>query len=876
MITKNSSGGSLSSDYTSAVQADARDVLARLVLNGVEIECAITRLTVTKGACGSTTEFTVGNLVSSTLTAEVKDLTASIKGYRVQAQIGLDVNGTYEWVTLGHFRIAEVKKNTYTATVTGYGRIVADTSGDFSIMQNPTLADVATKISTGTGGTIQFDAGIDTSQVITEPMVGLTNYQALQVLASVVGGYAVDTYDGNIKVCRFNSATTWSVDAGMMVKLPDVEEHDFTITGVECQVREASYNEQGEVAPIIYTRGTVNLKVENKFMTSDLFNSMATALTGYTYRPASVSLSLGDPRIEGTDVLAVTDIDGAVYTVPCHVLTHTYDGGFSTTIEAVRPTNQADNIGAVTPYQLALQEIRSNIVRVATQAELDLAGLKDELKEQIDAKIETWTQATNPALLWSSNAEHDGDLWLYTGTSDITVGQTTIKPQGVYKYSATADAWSAYSSTSNNLFDIVDGKSTIFYGTPTGTYTNKEVGDYLVDSTNGATYRWSGSAWVKVTDYQTYTAHAVEDATELITGGLGGYVTIVRNQDGKPTEIVIADNMDLSQAVNVWRWNQNGIGYSSTGYNGTFKTAWTIDGHFLADMITAGAISDSSGENTWNLESGQFVTKQATIGPFELTSSHLRYATGYSLFEVFNTGFRSARRLSYVGTKPYVSAFMIDDSQFQFCYTKDSTDLENVDLFTYINLQPDTTGEACVSFRSTYSYPQPTTYVRVYDATKTWPMHIDVALNVAGNFSSGGTKSRVVDTKSYDERLLYCYETPTPMFGDIGEAVLDGDGMCYVDIDDIFYETIEARVEYQVFLQKEGQGDCWVADKQRNYFVIQGTPNLKVAWELKAKQRDYESIRLEQPDYGVEQYAYSKDDDLAETYIKQQEEMLYG
>jgi hypothetical protein len=155
-------------------------------------------------------------------------------------------------------------------------------------------------------------------------------------------------------------------------------------------------------------------------------------------------------------------------------------------------------------------------------------------------------------------------------------------------------------------------------------------------------------------------------------------------------------------------------------------------------------------------------------------------------------------------------------------------------------------------------------------------MHIDVALNVAGNFSSGGTKSRVVDTKSYDERLLYCYETPTPMFGDIGEAVLDGDGMCYVDIDDIFYETIEDRVVYQVFLQKEGQGDCWVADKQRNYFVIQGTPNLKVAWELKAKQRDYESIRLEQPDYGVEQYAYSKDDDLAETYIKQQEEMLYG
>ena len=140
-----------------------------------------------------------------------------------------------------------------------------------------------------------------------------------------------------------------------------------------------------------------------------------------------------------------------------------------------------------------------------------------------------------------------------------------------------------------------------------------------------------------------------------------------------------------------------------------------------------------------------------------------------------------------------------------------------------------------------------------------------------------GKKSRVAQTEDYGERLLYCYETPTPLFGDIGEAVLDEEGLCYIDIDDIFSETITTKIEYQVFLQKEGPGDCWIADKQSGFFVIQGTPGLKVAWELKAKQADYKLERLELKDNGLDEYTNSYDQDsLLESYIKEQEDMLYG
>lgn len=150
-------------------------------------------------------------------------------------------------------------------------------------------------------------------------------------------------------------------------------------------------------------------------------------------------------------------------------------------------------------------------------------------------------------------------------------------------------------------------------------------------------------------------------------------------------------------------------------------------------------------------------------------------------------------------------------------------------------------------------------------------------MHLMDDLTVGGTKSRQVETENYQDRCLYCYETPTPLFGDVGEAVIDEDGFCYVDVDDIFSETIANHVEYQVFLQKEGSGDCWVADKQRRYFVIEGTPGLKVAWELKAKQRDYEMTRLEPKDSGLDEYRFVDDQgSLFDSYVQEQEELLYG
>ena len=114
-----------------------------------------------------------------------------------------------------------------------------------------------------------------------------------------------------------------------------------------------------------------------------------------------------------------------------------------------------------------------------------------------------------------------------------------------------------------------------------------------------------------------------------------------------------------------------------------------------------------------------------------------------------------------------------------------------------------------------------------------------------GNLSVGGTKNRIVETENYNNRLLYCLEMPSPMFSDIGEGIIDDTGICKIWIDDIFSEAIDTEARYQVFLQKYGEGECYVAERTSSYFVVKGTCNLSFAWELKAIQKDYDSYRLE-------------------------------
>ena len=113
---------------------------------------------------------------------------------------------------------------------------------------------------------------------------------------------------------------------------------------------------------------------------------------------------------------------------------------------------------------------------------------------------------------------------------------------------------------------------------------------------------------------------AINNATELITGNLGGYVILHdSNNDGKPDELLIMNTQDIETATKIWRWNNSGLGYSSNGYEGPYGLAMTANGSIVADFITTGilnanliktgSISDAAGNSIINLADGSAIMR---------------------------------------------------------------------------------------------------------------------------------------------------------------------------------------------------------------------------------------------------------------------------
>lgn len=148
-------------------------------------------------------------------------------------------------------------------------------------------------------------------------------------------------------------------------------------------------------------------------------------------------------------------------------------------------------------------------------------------------------------------------------------------------------------------------------------YNKIDLGD--AKSTLGDTIR--GEIQDETRDKVTSQAmmNAVERATALITGNQGGYVRFIYDEDGLPQEILVMNTDSIDTATKVWRWNQQGLGYSNHGYQGPYGLAMTSNGEIVADFITSGTldavdiqainnvtgyftkINTSTGALTWNM-----------------------------------------------------------------------------------------------------------------------------------------------------------------------------------------------------------------------------------------------------------------------------------
>lgn len=187
----------------------------------------------------------------------------------------------------------------------------------------------------------------------------------------------------------------------------------------------------------------------------------------------------------------------------------------------------------------------------------DFANAIDTMTEQIDGKIETWFQTSDPASNWTTDAEkakHVGDMWYNSSTKSLSCYRKTLRLVNgtatiVYVWRTIEDkkAIDAYDAASKAQ-DTADGKRRVFVAQP---YPPYDVGDLWVDGkelrrciTERASGSWNTNDWVVAVYY--------DNTQTTIDGGIVTSGTIQVAGDNKSILAGITGNGTASDSIRFW------------------------------------------------------------------------------------------------------------------------------------------------------------------------------------------------------------------------------------------------------------------------------------------------------------------------------------
>ncbi|EFT93916.1 phage tail spike protein [Enterococcus faecalis] len=363
---------------------------------------------------------------------------------------------------------------------------------------------------------------------------------------------------------------------------------------------------------------------------------------------------------------------------------------------------------------------------------------------------------------------------------------------------------------------------------------------------------------------------AQKEASDIIRNPGKGHVLIYPSISD-PQELLIIDTLNINTAREVWRWNAGGLGFSKTGYNGTYELAFTKDGSIVADRVNVGtlrainlisvSISGATIEGGVITSRGKDFSLKQDNGAITWT----RNSDGKEIFKFYTTLMNQKEgnvRLDIsdegsftIFNKKLNKAFLTF-----FGATNNMSGSANLDNFYVIgsghslNFAPGSFGYSSTASKSPSLNVSSSGFSIGNNDTKVLGSsggRISISAtstSVTGNLSVTGSKNSLVETLSYGHRLLNAYETPEYYFADYGKAITDSNGEVRIDIDPIFLETVNTKSEnYHVMLSPYSKGIIWVEETKEKYFKVKSEPALlEFSWNLVAYRKGYEDVRLTQ------------------------------
>ena len=231
-----------------------------------------------------------------------------------------------------------------------------------------------------------------------------------------------------------------------------------------------------------------------------------------------------------------------------------------------------------------LEEDDENVL-CATQDELD-AALTDACESEFENGLDLPAVTIEAEMVLLQNTEQYKDLELL---ESVSIGDT------VHVYNSHLNF-----ETSLRVIELE-------YNSLTEEIESVKLGDFEYDYFSSSSKTASDlEDTVSTMITKTAMQQAIDHATKLITGNSGGYIVVNdTNDDDHPDELLVMNELDIEETTKLWRLNLGGFGYSSTGYDGNYETAITMDGAIVADFITTGKLV--GGVVTWDLDTGELV-----------------------------------------------------------------------------------------------------------------------------------------------------------------------------------------------------------------------------------------------------------------------------
>ena len=329
--------------FNNAVANGGYPYTARISKNGVVIDCNVFSCTIYKGSTGSGT-FSVGTTFIPYIEMEVGGLTTTIENDELKLEVGVCISASQtEWITIGYFTVTKIAGSTVRTKFTAMGRIATILSKVEVVVTEPVtnsgaLSAIQTALTTaGYNITLDYSRVVVPTGVIADYDLEMSARALLELITLNMGAYCTEDNAGNIVFFKYLNVTPINYNGDRMIEHPTFNDFDFALSRIKVIQTPSYKTDEGIVVPEVAYESApgANWVINDPYITSQtMFDEFCTNCLGLTYRPGTVQLAFGDPRLEALDVLRITDVDSSIYIVPCMNVTHVITGNLITTVMA--------------------------------------------------------------------------------------------------------------------------------------------------------------------------------------------------------------------------------------------------------------------------------------------------------------------------------------------------------------------------------------------------------------------------------------------------------------------------------------------------------------------------------------------------------------